>query len=124
MNAEKTFQEMLAAAAKAAKGQWNSMREHTTAELKVISTAAMKLEANFLIDMAEARLQTGAKIRAKMEKIARTRAELAHKSLQRAASAVVRMAEADARLAAQDALNAAMKVLTSAVNASLGVPLL
>jgi hypothetical protein len=124
MNFEQTIEAMLAAAAKGAKGQWEAMNEHAESEFRRLTAAAMKLEASYAADMAEAALQTNAKKRAKMEKIAKERTRLAFENLELAAETVVEMAQADMKLAAQDAVNAAIKVLLTAVNTSLGVPLL
>ncbi|MFN7565404.1 MAG: hypothetical protein ACK5TH_26825 [Prosthecobacter sp.] len=124
MNFEQTLQAMVAAASKAAKGQWKAMNEYAEAEFRLLAASAMRLEASFVTDMAEAALQTNAKKRAKMEKIAKERTKLALENLELAAATVVNMSKADVKMAAQDAANAAVKVLLTAVNASLGVPLL
>lgn len=124
MNLEKTFQDMLKAAAKAAKGQWKAMSDYAETEFRRLSAAAIQLEASFAADMLEAAAQSTAKKRAKLEKIAIERAQLAFENLELAAATVVDMSKADLKLAAQDAINAAIKVLATAINASLGVPLL
>lgn len=124
MNLEQTFQAMLVAASKAAKGQWKAMSEYAEGEFRLLAASAMRLEASFATDMAEAALQTSAKKREKMEKIAKERTKLALENLELAAATVVNMSKADVKMAAQDAVNAAVKVLLTAVNASLGVPLL
>jgi len=124
MNLEKTFQEMLKAAAKAAKGQWKAMSDYAEKELRSLGAAALQLEASFAADMLEATAQSTAKKRAKLEKIAKERAKLAFENIELAAATVVDMSKADLKLAAQDAVNAALKVLSAAINASLGVPLL
>jgi hypothetical protein len=124
MNLEKTFQDMLKAAAKAAKGQWKAMSDYAETEFRRLSAAAIQLEASFAADMLEAATHSTAKKRAKLEKVAQERAHLAFENLELAAAAVVDMSKADLKLAAQDAVNAALKVLSTAINASLGVPLL
>ncbi|MBE7498570.1 MAG: hypothetical protein HS117_26830 [Verrucomicrobiaceae bacterium] len=124
MNLEKTVQDMLKAATKAAKGQWKAMSDYAETEFRRLSAAAIQLEASFALDMVTAAAQGNARKRAKLEKTARERAQLAFENIELAAAAVVDMSKADLKLAAQDAVNAALKVLATAINTSLGVPLL
>jgi hypothetical protein len=124
MNLEKTLKEMLKAAATAAKGKWKPMAEYAEREFRKLTAAAARLEAGYVADMFTAAAQGDAEKRTKMENIAKKRTELAFENLQLAAETVLDMTKADAKLAAQDAVNAALKVLSTAINTSLGVPLL
>ena len=124
MNYEETLKGMLDAAAGAAKGQWRALRGYAEEEFRRLGEAAAGLEADYLADLADARLQPDAEKRARMEARARRRAELAFASLKLAGEGVVITAKADAKLAAQDAVNAALGVLRAAINNSVGVALL
>ena len=124
MNYQQTLEEMLSAAADAAKGHWNALRGYAEIEFKQLSQTALGLEADYVADMVTAETESDAAKRTEMERRAKRRTELAFESLKLAAEGVVIAAEADARIAAQDAVNAALGVLRSAINTSIGVALL
>lgn len=124
MNYKETLDQMLSAAAGAAKGHWKALRGYAEIEFKRLSETALTLEADYVADMLEAQLEEDAEKRAGMEQRARRRLELSFESLKLAAEGVVIAARADAKLAAQDAVNAAVGILRGAINTSIGVALL
>ena len=124
MNYRETLENMLSAAAGAAKGHWGALRDYAEIEFKQLSQTALGLEADYVSDMVVAETETDPAQRAEMERRAKRRTELAFDSLKLAAEGIVIAAEADARIAAQDAVNAALGVLRSAINTSVGVALL
>lgn len=124
MNYQATLDEMLRAASGAAKGHWKELRGYAEIEFKRLSQTALGLETDFLADMLAAQLESDTKERARMEERAKRRTELSFDSLRLAAEGVVVAAKADAKMAAQDAVNAALGVLRSAINTSIGLPLL
>lgn len=124
MNYQATLEEMLQAASGAAKGHWEALRDYAELELRRLSQNALTLEADFVADMLAAQGEPDPEERAKREQRAKRRMELAFDSMKLAAEGVVIAARADAKIAAQDAINAAIGVLRSAINASIGVPLL
>jgi hypothetical protein len=124
MNYQETLEDMLSAAAGAAKGHWSALRDYAEIEFKQLSQTALGLEADYVADMVMAETESNPATRAEMERRAKRRTELAFDSLKLAAEGAVIAAEADARIAAQDAVNAALGVLRSAINTSIGVALL
>ena len=124
MNYEATWKQMAEAAAAAAKGHWTALRGFAVEELKRLAQAGVDLEKDFLTELAEARQLQDASERAEAERVARRRMELGFKSLRRASEGVFVAAKGDAKLAAEAAYNAAVGVLRSAINTSIGIPLL
>jgi zona occludens toxin (predicted ATPase) len=124
MNYQQTLDEMLNAAAGAARGHWTALRDYAEIEFKRLSEAALGLEADYVSDMVAAQLELDSAARAEAERRAKRRTELAFDSLKLAAEGVVIAATADAKIAAQDAVNAALTVLRGAINTSIGIALL
>ena len=124
MNFQDTLVKMLEAGAGAAKVHWNALRGFAEEEFKGLAESAAWLEADYLADMAAAKLQADPAKRADMEGKARLRAGLAFENLELAADGLITVAKADAKIAAQDAINSALGVLKGAVNQSIGIPLL
>ncbi|HMJ06859.1 MAG TPA: hypothetical protein VK474_11435 [Chthoniobacterales bacterium] len=124
MNYQQTLDDMLRAAAGAAKGHWEALRGYAEVEFRQLSETSLGLEADFAADMGAAQLESDPAERSEMERRAKRRTELAFDSLKLAAEGVVIAATADAKIAAQDAVNAALGVLRSAINTSIGIALL
>ena len=124
MNIQDTLNKMLNAGAAAAKIHWDGLRGFAEQEFKELSQSGVQLEADYLADMAEAKLEGDPAKRLDMETKAKLRAQLSFESLQLATDGLITAARADAKIAAQDAINAALGVLKQAVNSSVGIPLL